>query len=131
MAEQRLPPEIQQAIIEFENNILCRIENIWHVSTSCPYGFEYEIALYGNKSTIIQSNTPDIKVWAENQVEYPELFFWPVIGGKVDGALREELTHFAKCILENRESEVVPIDDVIEGIRVAEMLRKSGGDKYD
>jgi len=61
-------------------------------------------------------------------VEYPELFFWPVIGGQINGALREELAHFAKCILENRESEIIPVDDVIEGIRVAEMLRKSGGD---
>ncbi|MHA1268181.1 MAG: Gfo/Idh/MocA family protein [Candidatus Helarchaeota archaeon] len=124
-------PDVLIAIIEFENNILCRIENIWHVSSSCPYGFEYEIALYGSKSTVIQSNTPDIKVWAESRVEYPELFFWPVIGDKVGGALREELAHFAKCILEGRSSEIIPIDDVKEGIRVAKMLRKSGGDKYD
>ncbi len=126
---KRENPDVLIAVLEFENDILCRIENIWHVSSSCPYGFEYEIAIYGSKATILQSNTPDIKVWSENRVEYPELFFWPTIGGKIDGALKEELEHFVKCIRENKESEVIPLRDVVEGIKVADMLRNSKSGK--
>jgi len=116
--------------VEFIVSHLSRIENVWHISSSCPYGFDYEIAVYGSKATIIQSNAPNIKVWGEKQVEYPELFFWPTIGGKIDGALKEELEHFAKRILEGKESEIVPLKDVIEGIRVTDMLKK-GGVNYD
>jgi predicted dehydrogenase len=128
---KRQNPDVLISILEFEDDVLCRIENVWHVSNSCPYGFEYEIALYGSKSTIIQSNTPDIKVWGEKRVEYPELFFWPMIGGEIYGALKEELKHFAKCILENRESEIIPVRDVLEGIKIADMLRNLGGKNHD
>jgi len=118
-------PDVIIAILEFEDDILCRIENIWHVSTQCPFGFEYEIAVYGSKSTILQSNVPNIRVWGENRVEYPELFFWPLIGEKIDGALRDELEHFARCIKEGRPSDIVPLNDVVEGIKIAEMLKRS------
>jgi predicted dehydrogenase len=125
---KRENPDVLIAVLEFENDILCRIENVWHVSSSCPYGFEYEIAIYGSKATIVQSNIPDIKVWSEKRVEYPELFFWPIIGGKIDGALRKELEHLARCIMEGKESDIVPLEDVVEGIKIAEMLKlkKSG-----
>jgi UDP-N-acetylglucosamine 3-dehydrogenase len=118
----RKNPDVLLAILEFENNILCRIENIWHLSSSCPYGFEHELCIYGSKATVIQSNTPIIEIWGERGVRYPELFFWPVIEGNIEGALKDELEHFIKCILENKDSDIVPLDEVIETIRIADTL---------
>jgi UDP-N-acetylglucosamine 3-dehydrogenase len=119
---KRSNPDVLLAILEFEDDVLCRIENVWHVANSCPYGFENEVAIYGSKATVIQSNTPIIKIWTENNVEYPEFFFWPLIEGNIEGALKDELEHYITCIRYDKNSNILSLDEVIESIRIAETL---------
>ena len=121
---KRSNPDVLVALLEFEKDILCRIENIWHVSKTCPYGFENEIAVYGSKATSIQHNTPIVEIWGETKVECPEFFLWPAVMGKRSGALKDMLEHYAECISKDKKSPLISLDEVIETVRIAEILAK-------
>lgn len=115
-------PDILIAILEHEGNILVRMENTWHVAKTCPYGFESEVVVYGDRATVRQTNVPVIEVWSITGVEYPDMFLWPNIDGKIEGALKYELEHFVEHIRKGEESPIIPLDDAIEAVRVAELL---------
>ena len=115
-------PDVLVALLELEEDILCRIENVWHVAGACPYGFENETVVYGSKSTIISRNVPIVEVWGKGEINYPEFFFWPLIMGKREGALKDMLEHYARCILDDTDSPIITLDEVLETIRIAEKL---------
>ena len=122
---KRPTPDVLVAMLGFPNGVRSRLENIWHVSRTCPYGFENEIDVYGSKSTIRVSNTPVVEIWGENKMEVPDMFFWPYIAGKRVGALHDMLEHYLECAKNKVGSPVLPIDDIVETIRIAETLEKN------
>ena len=115
-------PDVLLGTLEFDDGLLCSLENIWHVNASCPYGFENEMALYADHATIIQRNVPVIEFWNDEKAECPDMFFWPSVDGRTEGALRDMLEHYLFCASQNIESDILPMADAVEGIRVAQML---------
>ena len=119
---KRKNPDVLISVLEFDNDLLCTIENIWHINESCPYGFESEETIYGENETIRVKNQPNIEVWNKDKVEYPELFFWPRVMNETQGALKSMLSHYRDCLLENKDSNILPLTDVIYVIKLAEDL---------
>lgn len=118
-------PDLITVLMEFDNRTICHIENVWHVSRSCPYGFENEMALYGEKRTVIVRNEPVVQIWDGDGVEYPEFFFWPYVGNERQGALRAMLEHYADCARAGIESSVVSMEDAVRTIEVCDALRRA------
>lgn len=115
-------PDVLIGALSFGSHLLCTVENVWHVSPGCPYGFENEFTLYGCKSTVIQRNVPVVEIWDGRRAECPDLFFWPTLHGETQGALRSMLEHYADCYRKGKDSDIVPMADVVECMRVADML---------
>ncbi|MCP9774874.1 Gfo/Idh/MocA family oxidoreductase [Cyanobium sp. HWJ4-Hawea] len=55
-----------------------------------------------------------------------ELALWPVIGGRVGGALRDQLADFCACVRNGRPSPVADLDTAVEALRIAEAVIEAG-----
>ncbi|HOT05602.1 MAG TPA: hypothetical protein PK171_05130, partial [Atribacter sp.] len=55
--------------------------------------------------------------------------YWPLLHGVRSGALREELSYFATCILENKKPTIIHPEESLEAVRAclaAEESAKKG-----
>jgi UDP-N-acetylglucosamine 3-dehydrogenase len=57
-------------------------------------------------------------LWREEGLEFPDISYEPRLNGCVMGALREELSYFALCVLEGRHPTVLTAEDGVEALRV-------------
>jgi len=115
-------PDVVVAIIELESGAIAVIQNVWHIAPGCPFGFDFQSKIFIEDNTYCIRNEPVIHHWGKDQTFYPEIFFWPKINSYRGGALFNELSHFEECSRYNRNSELVPLKEVMEGIKVAESL---------
>lgn len=118
-------PDVIVAILKLESGALCTIQNVWHISESCPYGFEFSSKFITKEDTFMIRNEPVISKWGKEVVEYPEMFFWPQINGKVVGALKDELTHYIYCAKKNIESPILPNSEVLDSMKIADSIVQS------
>lgn len=121
----RTYPDNIVAVLELENGAFATIQNTWHVATKCPYGFEFSTKIFTKDNTFTIRNEPVIHNWANETVDYAEMFFWPKINGKIKGALKNELEHYVECGLKNIESPILPLKDVVEIIKIANAIEDS------
>ncbi|NTG78149.1 Gfo/Idh/MocA family oxidoreductase [Agrobacterium rhizogenes] len=116
-------PDILLGLLEWESGATAVIQNAWHLSKRCPYGFTFESSFLVPGATYRIRNLPDLEIWSDDDgVNSPELFFWPDQDGERGGALRAELTHVADCVADGRPSDWVPLADVHAAICIAEAL---------
>ena len=55
----------------------------------------------------IQGTLPNLGIVTKEKFHSPDTTYWPLIHGVTAGALRDEFTYFARCILEGRKPEVI------------------------
>ncbi len=132
---KREHPDAIAAMLELDNCATATIENIWHLPHNNPYGFEFQLEIIGSRETARIANQPDVELWSSSNrirhkeleietelpVQYPELFFSNNVHGRSGGALRNELEHFIDCVRKNEQSSIIRLDEVVYGIKVAEM----------
>jgi predicted dehydrogenase len=123
---ERPTPDVAVGTLEMECGALAIIQNAWHLSPSCPYGFSFDTTILADGGTFCVRNEPDVHVWTRDHgVAAPELHFWPLVGGRRRGALVAELTHFAECVRRKIASPIMPLGDAVHAIAVAESLQRS------
>lgn len=121
----RTYPDSLVALLELQNGALACIQNVWHISNKCPYGFEFSTKLMTNHNYYQIRNEPVIHCWHDSGVEYPEMFFWPTIDSHISGALKDEITHYVACAKQSIESPVLSMKDSIRSIQVASSMVES------
>jgi hypothetical protein len=120
--------DVATGTLWLDGGAIAILQNTWHLAASCPYGFTFETTVHAAGTTYSVRNEPDVHVWGADGVAAPELHFWPRIGGARRGALVDELAHFAACARRGVDSPVIPLDDAVHVIAVAEALQRSARD---
>lgn len=118
-------PDIVTGILEWDDGAKAVIQNAWHVAHGCPFGFQFDSKILTSDGTWIVRNEPAVHNWTNQQAVYPEIFFWPKIDGRRQGAIHTELSHFAESVRCERPSYRVPMEQVHAGILTAEALIRS------
>ena len=115
------------ALITFANNALATVELDWVLPDGHPTGFDQRLDVNGTTGraepighdagvTVIDSG---ISTW-------PDTALWPMIYGRVVGALEKETEHFIDCTRFQREPMVTPNDALI-AVNVALAAQGSAG----
>lgn len=68
-----------------------------------------------------------LSVWSDEHQRAPDVSLWPALHGRVTGALREELGHWLECVRAGTPSRIVPLDDAVTAVRLAEAIVRSAG----
>jgi predicted dehydrogenase len=80
-----------------------------------------------SEKATIQILTPGeyFSVYSVEGVEKPDVTYWPKMDTHAEGALRDELEYFARCVAEGREPDIIPIEDARRALEIAVMAMKS------
>jgi predicted dehydrogenase len=72
-----------------------------------------------------------LSLWREDGQEIPEVSYEPRLRNTVFGALREELSYFALCVIQGCKPTVVTPQEGVEAVRTAVALIESGKTSKD
>jgi len=66
-----------------------------------------------------------LTVWSDEHARSPDVSLWPDVHGRVGGALREELSHWLDCVRAGTPSAIVPLEDGVMAVRIADAIVRS------
>ncbi|APE37139.1 hypothetical protein BOX37_28025 [Nocardia mangyaensis] len=90
------------------------IQNSWHLASTCPFGFTFDATIQAAEGTWTLRSEPVIHAWTTAQASAPEMWLWPRYGGARQGALVSELQHITDCVADGRDSDRVPLSQVLD-----------------
>lgn len=119
-------PDLTWGILEFNGGALGFVQTMWLL----PDGAK---VLDDAMQVVTTSGVANLKVhsglslWREDGHEIPEISYEPRLRGSVFGALKEELSYFALCVLWRKEPAVVTAEEGLEALRTTIALVQSAG----
>ena len=111
--------------LEFENGALGMIQTMWLLPDDTAVLDDCMQVVTTSAVANIDVLHSGLTVWGEEGQSAPDVSYEPRLRGGVFGALREELSYFALCVLSGRQPTVVTAEDGVEAVRVASALVES------
>lgn len=116
------------ALANLANGAIASFEYSWSLPANFPAGIYGSIEVVGSKGAgyvdVFEQGVRLYKEEGELPYELPDTLHWAETNGRIMGDLRDELEHFADCILNDKEF-LVPTDDAIDAVRVIEAMFES------
>ncbi len=114
-------PDLTWGVVEFEGGALGFVQTMWLLPDKAQVLDDamQVITTAGVANIDVHSG---LSLWKEEGQEVPEISYEPRLRGSVFGALREELSYFALCVLNGRHPEVVTAEEGVEAVRTAVAL---------
>lgn len=113
-------PDATWAIVEFQKGVVALIENMWLNPDSGGIGNNDAMQVTGTRGIAnIDFVNAGLSLWREAGYLTPDTGYEPRIRGEMFGALKEELSYFTRCVMENRQPDVVSLDDALHGLEIA------------
>jgi predicted dehydrogenase len=92
-------PDTVQALLRYPGGATASLEASWVLPDSMPLGLDASFEGVGTTGAVyVNGGSYNVSV-AAARFEQPELFYAPDVQGTTSGALRDELEHFAHCVL--------------------------------
>ncbi|MCL1895900.1 MAG: Gfo/Idh/MocA family oxidoreductase [Clostridiales bacterium] len=123
-------PDIGWVNIKYDGGALAVAESCWNLPDGSPYPIDAKMEVVGTKGVIYLFDPSQPLVIDDGQRrEIKETVYWPVVNGKIGGALHAELQYFTDCILNGEKPTITTLQesrDVIEICNAAEESAKTG-----
>jgi len=122
--EPGIGPDLTCGILEFDGGAIGFVQTMWLLPDKAR-------VLDDAMQVITTAGVANIDVhsglsfWKEDGQEIPEISYEPRLRGAVFGALREELSYFALCVLDNKQPSVVTPEEGLEAVRTTVALIES------
>ena len=106
---KHLPREIKgddayMALLKFESGAVGNLESSWIQPLTAPAGLNSQFDILGDKGSIHIGNVNGaLLLCTEERAFHPDVSYWPVLWGQAVGTLRESMTHFLTCLLDDEE----------------------------
>lgn len=124
-------PETFIVVVEFTNDTIAVLETTWLVPDGAPVNIvdwaegggviDAALEISGSKGTgTVKTYEPSLALSTAEGTLYPDTAFWPVVGGKVGGALRTELWDFLARARGDEHESVASIEDALHVQEIAE-----------
>lgn len=133
-------PDLFSAILTFKNGIVASLDSAWLYPKGGPQNLvetleldgtiDAEIEICGMKGTAnFQLSHSGYSIWTDEGVVHPELTLWTTEQGNIGGAIRAELSHFIHQVRINKTSEIAPLSDSVEALKIADAIVQSATEK--
>lgn len=117
-------PDTVLAVIRFSDETIASLEVSWVLPESFPERLDARFEAIGTAGAIYVDGGSKTVAVAHEQFEHPELFYAPELFGERVGILRDELLHFIRCVIHDKEP-IVRGEDGKAAVEVAYALQKS------
>lgn len=129
-------PDLFSAVLEFDNGIIASLDSGWMVPGSAPQNLTETLELDGTIDARIevvgeagtasyQLAHSGLSLWLQEGMQQPETTLWPTAHDGIGGAIRAELEHFAAMIAGNTPSPVMPLEDSVHVLEIADAIAES------
>lgn len=129
-------PDTLVAVLTFANDVVATVESAWLVPDAAPQTLRGSLELdgtidavtelLGDRGTAAYRLAHDgLSVRTDTALAQPELTLWPTVAGRVSGALAAELGYAVEVAAGTRGNDVVPLDEAVEGVRIAAAVQRS------
>ena len=113
-------PDIGQAMYRFESGATATLESVWCMPDKTPFDIDERMSIIGTEGFIhIQDTFPNIGIVTKEKFYSPDTTYWPLLHGATAGALRDEFTYFARCVLEGRKPEIITPEESLACVEAA------------
>lgn len=114
------------ALVQFRNGTVACFESCWLLPERHGITPESRMDVVCENGRIhISYPATDFCIQDDRVIEHVDSTLWPEYRGGVKGALFEELSHFVDCVIQNRESEIVPPEAGRKAVMLAHAIVKS------
>ncbi len=111
-------PDLGWTMYRFAGGAIGVLENVWCLPQGTPYRIDERMEIVGTEGVItIQESGPSLSVCGKEGWRAPDTTYWPMDGTARGGALREELTYFARSIIGNRAPAITTLEESAEAVR--------------
>jgi predicted dehydrogenase len=119
-------PDLVWAMLEFADGCVGVLETSWLAPDSGLFADDC-FSLIGTKgSARLDVSRASLTAWTDNGLTYPDTGYSPLLDDGFHGAFREQLIQFIAALRREPGQEPVPLDDVLQGLKVALAIIESG-----
>ncbi len=117
-------PDLSWGFLEFASGALGFVQTMWLLPDKANILDDaMQVVATGGVANICMHTGLDL--FLEEGVVIPDISYEPRLKNSVFGALREELSYFALCVLEGRTPEVVTAEEGVQALRATIALIES------
>jgi len=125
-------PDINWGFLEFAGGAVACLESHWLIPDQAGIMTNDAMQVIGSKAVADLHLVPsNLNLWREQGVESANVTYDSRIGGKVCGAIKEELSYFVDCVKRNESPSAVTPQDAFQALRVALALIQSSQEQRD
>ena len=111
-------PDLGQVMYRLENGASCILESVWCLPDTTPFQIDERLEIVGTEGSIsIHDTHPNLMIVDKSGARCPDTTYWPMIHGKLRGALRDELAYFVNCIATGEAPTVITPEESREAVR--------------
>jgi predicted dehydrogenase len=129
-------PDVLVATLTASDGALAVLQSSWLAPAGAPQTLAPPFELDGTidaqfdvagteRTGRVDAMAPGVSVWGPDGTAVPDVNLWPEIHGRMAGALRAELAHFAECVRADTESPIAPLADSVQAVALAEAIVRS------
>ncbi|OYT67772.1 MAG: hypothetical protein B6U65_02185 [Candidatus Wolframiiraptor sp. EX4484-121] len=123
-------PDVAWCIYNFRSGAKGVCETVWFLPEKTPFRIDAKMEILGTDGAIyIDCGETGLEVHDREGVKRYDTIHWPIIHGRIVGALKEELSYFAECVLNDKRPEIVTPQEArkaLELVLAAERSARSG-----
>ena len=113
-------------MFKFDSGATGVLEDVWYLPNTTPFQIDERLEIIGTEGSIqIHDTFPNYAVVDKDGMRAPDTTYWPMIHGKLSGALRDELAYFANCIVDGRKPSVITPEESMAAVVACLAAEKS------
>lgn len=123
-------PEITWTVYNFKSGAKGVCESLWFLPENTPFAIDAKMEVVGTDGAVyIDCGNSGLGVNDKKGFKRYDTMHWPVIYGEIVGALKEEISYFANCVLKDVKPSVVTPQEArhaLEVVLAAEQSARTG-----
>ena len=119
-------PDVGQTMYRFSGGATATMETAMCMPERTPFDIDERLAIIGTEGIIhVQDTFPNLAIVDGTKLHSPDTTYWPMFDGLRGGALRDELTYFARSALAGRKPGIGRADDAAAAVAAALAAERS------
>ena len=119
-------PDIGWTMFRFDTGAVGVLEDVWFLPDKTPFAIDERMEIIGTEGSVhIHEVHPNLSICDKDGWHNPDTTYWPELHGVRAGALREELSYFATCVLEGKQPTIISPDDSLRAVEACLAAERS------
>jgi len=119
-------PDIGWTMYRFDTGAIGVLEDAWFLPDRTPFQIDERMEILGTEGSIhIHEVHPNLSICDKEGWHCPDTTYWPELHGVRAGALREELSYFANCVLEGKRPTIITPEESLRAVEACLAAERS------